>query len=348
MRIISILTLLVLISCKNEDVIQPDVVSVEVEGFPKSLINPENPTTVQGVNLGKMLFYDPILSADSSQSCASCHQQNYSFTDQLKDFSVGVTGAVGTRNASALINLAWYKNFFWDGRAKTLEEQALGPVTNPIEMNEKWENVLNKLQNHPVYPSLFQQAFNGKTKITKELVAMAIAQFERTIVSSNSKFDWYYAGKASLNKTEQFGMELFFSEKAECFHCHGVPLFTDNLPHNNGLDVVHSDIGLSGVTGNTKDVGKFITPTLRNIEFTAPYMHDGRFKTLEEVVDFYSEGVKYSSTVDPLIINPKGGGIHLSNSEKAALVAFLKTLSDTEFQTKSDYSKPKFYPISIQ
>lgn len=342
------LLLILFFSCKRDDVSALKSVPIKVEGFPDALLNPNNLTTEQGVSLGKMLFYDPILSVDSTQSCASCHQQQHSFVDENKALSIGVAGIAGERNASALINLAWNKNFFWDGRNKTLEEQALGPVINPLEMNEKWENVIKKLEAHPTYPSLFYQAFNEKKGITKELVAAAIAQFERTLISANSKFDQYYAGKITLSESEQLGKDLFFSEKAECFHCHGVPLFTDNLPHNNGLDSVHKDLGYQMVSGQSKDEGKFITPTLRNIEFTAPYMHDGRFNTLEEVIDFYSDGVQYHPTVDPLIKHAKAGGFQFTEQEKKALVAFLKTLSDREFLKNSNFKKPNFYIIPIK
>jgi cytochrome c peroxidase len=172
------------------------------------------------------------------------------------------------------------------------------------------------------------------------LVVKAIAQFERTIISSNSKWDKYLRGEVSLSQTEAKGFEIFFTEKGDCFHCHTTILFTDNLFHNNGLDSIFNDEGLSNITNNPNDQGKFKTPTLRNIEFTAPYMHDGRFTTLEEVIDFYSEGIVWSSTIDPLMKKVSQGGVHLNEEEKNNLIAFVKTLTDTTFVNNSDYSNP--------
>lgn len=311
-------------------------VEISSNGFPTMLIPNNNPLSVEGIDLGRKLFYDPVLSGDSTQSCSSCHQQKHAFSDP-KQFSVGIDGLSGGRNASAIINAGWQSSVFWDGRVSSLEEQALGPIPNPIEMHLDWDEAIVRLNNSD-YKDLFKLAF-GDEVITKELVAMAIAQFERTLISDNAKFDKFLTDELTLSPLEAAGFNLFFSEKAECFHCHGRPLFTDDDLHNNGLDEVFDDIGQGEVTGENADRGKFRTPTLRNIEFTAPYMHDGRFNTLEEVIDFYSDSIKTSSTVDPLMPNDNGG-FHWTALEKLQLVSFLKTLSDTSFISNPDFQSP--------
>lgn len=309
------------------------------EGFPSMSIPEDNPTTVEGVALGRMLFYDPILSADSTQSCASCHNQKFAFTDNGKRFSEGIDKIEGTRNSMPVINSGWTYDLFWDGRSIGLEGQALDPVPNPIEMHQSWPEAMAKLNRHNRYPELFFKAF-GKNYIDSTLVTKAIAQFERTLISSNSKWDKYLRGDYQLSQAETKGYEIFFTEKGDCFHCHSTILYTDNLFHNNGLDSVHIDQGLFDVTENSGDVGKFKTPTLRNIVFTAPYMHDGRFETLEEVIDFYSHEVKWSETVDPLMKKVNQGGIQLLDEEKEYLLAFIKTLTDEEFVSDTSFSDP--------
>ena len=308
-------------------------------GFPDMLIPADNPMTIEGVFLGRQLFYDSILSGDNTQSCGSCHTPAFNFSDNGERFSKGITGDIGTRNSMAVINVGWMTELFWDGRAKGVEEQALGPVPNPIEMHLKWPDAQLKLNEHPDYPDLFFKAF-GTREIDSILVVKAIAQFERTMISSNSKWDRYLRGEVSLTQAEAQGFEIFFTEKGDCFHCHATILFTDNLPHNNGLDSVFADQGYGGITKNPLDNGKFKTPTLRNIVFSAPYMHDGRFETLEEVVDFYSDGVKWSPTVDPLMKKVNQGGVRLTEQEKQNLIAFIKTLTDTTFINNPDFSNP--------
>jgi cytochrome c peroxidase len=294
-----------------------------------------NPQTVEGVALGKKLFFDPILSGDNSQSCSSCHNPVNSFTDNSQ-FSAGVDGVLGNRNAMPLINLAFnYDDFFaWDGSEFGLESQALEPVENPIEMHNTWEQAVQNLQATSDYPELFQRAFGNNT-ITKELVTKAIAQFERTLISGNSKFDRYLLGNETLTDQELNGFNVFMDEtKGDCFHCHGSnnnPLWTDNKFHNNGLDAIFSDLGLGSVTGDPSDNGKFKSPTIRNLAFTAPYMHDGRFNTLDEVINHYSEGLQNSPTIDPLMKKVAEGGVQITIEEKADLKAFLLTLSDSDF-----------------
>ena len=296
------------------------------EGFPDMPIPKDNPMTEAGVALGKKLFFDPILSIDSTVSCASCHAPSAGFSD-LEQFSEGVAGKTN-RNSMPIINAGWMKTLFWDGRASSLEDQARHPVENEVEMGETWKNVVQKLQRHPEYPLLFSEAF-GTTKINTKLATMAIAQYERTLISADSKYDRYRAGLATFTELEKRGFNLFFSEQADCFHCHGTKLFTDNRYHNNGLEDYYHDIGLAEITERPYDTGKFKTPTLRNIAATAPYMHDGRFNTLEEVVDFYNEGTMAPETIDPLI--GPNRRLNLTPEDKAALIAFLKTLTDEAF-----------------
>jgi cytochrome c peroxidase len=298
-------------------------------GFPNMNIPSNNPMTVEGVSLGKKLFQDPILSADNTQACINCHQQNFSFSD-ASQFSTGIDNIQGERNASALINIGWNTSFNWDGSSLTLEEQAFEPVTNPIEMHNNWSNLESTLNSHADYPSLFKEAFNIDY-IDSIHIVKAIAQFERTLISANSKLDRYLNNEEQLTISELNGYAIFNTEKGDCFHCHASQLFMDNQFHNNGLDIEpFLDLGRGIVTSNASDNGKFKTPTLRNIEMTAPYMHDGRFATLEEVVEHYDSGGKYSTTVDPLM-KKIGIGLQLTNQEKMDLVAYLKTLTDNEF-----------------
>jgi cytochrome c peroxidase len=352
MRLLSFLGLFLLFSCSNESVsigitdYQPTPAPLEIpELFSALILDPiiptDNPQTVEGVALGKQLFFDPILSADGTKSCASCHAPRSAFTDNLTT-SVGIDGIAGSRNAMPLFNLAWnYDNQFnWDGSELGLENQAEEPVVNPIELHSNWDDVVQRLQNHENYPELFRLAFNTST-ITKELTTKAIAQFERTLISANSKFDRYSLGLETLTPQELNGLDVFLREdKGDCFHCHGNPnnpLWTDNDFHNNGLDGVFTDLGLGAITGDPNDNAKFKTPSLRNLAYTSPYMHDGRFSTLDEVIDFYSEGLQRSSTIDPLMKNIDNGGVQLSDEDKADLKAFLLSLSDASFVNNSNF-----------
>ncbi len=309
------------------------------QGFPDMVIPEDNPMTVEGVELGRRLFYDPILSGDDTQSCADCHAQSFNFTDSGKKFSMGIDSIEGNRNSMAVMNIGWMPTLFWDGRANGVEDQALGPVPNPIEMNQTWTEAMEKLNADPVYPNLFFDAF-GTRDIDSTLVTKAIAQFERTLISGNSKWDRYLRGEVQLNQAEIKGFEIFFTEKGDCFHCHSTILFTDNDYRNNGLDTEFTDMGLYDVTGDENDIGKFKTPSLRNLVFTEPYMHDGRFKNLGEVLEFYSTGVQWSPTIDPLMKKVEQGGIQLTNEEKVNLVAFLLTLTDSTFTTNPEFSDP--------
>ena len=298
--------------------------------LPAPMIPQDNPQTKEGVALGKKLFYDPILSKDGTQACADCHAPEFSFTDSAR-FSTGIDGIKGTRNSMPIINVAWNPNeFFWDGRAPSVEDQAFGPVVNPIEMHNTWPRAVDSLQADADYPEMFFQAFGTRT-IDSTLVVKALAQFERTLISGNSKFDKYLRQEVVLTSAEFNGYQIFMNEnKGDCFHCHGSPqnpLWTDNDYHNNGLDATFSDIGLEAVTGDPNDRGKFKTPTIRNLVFTAPYMHDGRFATLEAVIAFYS-----TLPVTPAVGHREDFMVplHLSAAEQADLAAFLRSLSDQE------------------
>ena len=315
--------------------------------FSNNIIDPvipfNNPQTVEGIALGKKLFFDPILSGDTTQSCADCHSPENAFTDSNR-FSEGIDGRLGTRNSMPLFNMAWNydEKFFWDGRSFGLEEQVLEPVKNPIEMHNTWVNAMESLQNHSEYPTLFKQAF-GTSKIDSTLVTKAIAQFERILISGNSKFDQYLRGETSLTPEEENGFTIFMEEaKGDCFHCHGSnnnPIWSDNKFHNNGLDTAFADFGLGAVTGDPSDNGKFKSPSIRNLAFTAPYMHDGRFATLEEVINHYSEGLQKSSTIDPLMKKVNEGGVHLSPKDKNDLKAFLLSLTDREFINNPNFQE---------
>ncbi|WP_276133076.1 cytochrome-c peroxidase [Polluticoccus soli] len=339
---------LVLYACKKEKqdpTYNPTAATVEVPAYVKTYVGEvpipaDNAMTAEGIELGRKLFYEKMLSDNSTMSCASCHKQENAFDDP-RPFSEGTHGAFGDRNAMAIVNAAWDKHFFWDGRRASLEGQAHDPVSNPIEMANKWPEVVKRLQNSEEYPDLFFKAF-GTSTIDSTLVTKAIAQFERTLVSFNSPFDkYYYKGdSAALTQQEKNGFMLF-TGKAMCNNCHLTnTLFTDREIKNNGLDENPKDPGLMKFTGNAADRGKFKVPTLRNIGVTAPYMHDSRFATLEEVVDFYSSKVKQNSPNLDEHMPDFGSGINLTQQEKTELIAFLKSLTDKEFITNPKFSDP--------
>ena len=305
-------------------------------GFGKMDIPADNPMTVTGVNLGEKLFFDPILSADSSMSCGSCHFPNRGFTDNLP-VSRGIHGRSGVRSSMSLINIGYMNTgLFWDGRVMRLEDQALLPVADSSELAHQWSRVESDLRQHPAYRQAFSDAFGIRdtSALTRDLVVKALAQYERSLVSSgNSRYDRFRAGTLELTPDEQIGYDLFFDispevKDAECGNCHNAPLFTTNEFVNNGVQPASTltdfkDLGRGTITGNRYDNGKFRIPTLRNIALTAPYMHDGRFATLEEVIDHYNEGGQISPNVHSLV-RPLG----LTEKEKGQLLAFLHTLTD--------------------
>ena len=334
---------MILFSCQRDIpyvepfVYNPNYVILEKpKGFPEASIPSDNPLTEEGIKLGKKLFYDPILSGDNTMSCTDCHFQISSFANNLQ-YNIGIDGISGNRNAMALINLAWLKDFNWDGSVSDLESQAFEPVINPIELHAlNWKEVSSKLMQSEEYKDLFELAFNTRI-IDSTNVVKAIAQFERTLISADSKFDKFLDYRVSLTPSELRGKEIFTTEKGDCFHCHSYPLFTSNDFHNNGLDPeLEMDNGRFNVTGDINDKGKFKSPSLRNIELTAPYMHDGRFQTLEEVIEHYNFGGHNSTTIDPSM-KKVGIGLGLSQQNKVDLINFLKTLTDTSFINNPDF-----------
>ena len=303
-------------------------------GFPVPELPTDYPLTDERIALGKELFTETLLSKSNTLSCASCHHSENAFTDP-RQFSIGEEGRTGRRNAMQITNMAWKSSFFWDGRSPSLREQALVPIEDHNEFDEKLENVVRKLAEHSDYPARFDAAF-GDASITAERIGIAIEQFILTLTSLDSKFDQAVRGTATLTEQERRGLELFFTEfdprrglyGADCFHCHGGPFFSDFAFHNNGLSIEGDDRGRAEVTGKASDNHTFSTPSLRNAELTAPYMHDGRFATLDEVISHYNHGVVDSATLDPNLKKHPTEGIGLSKEDQQALVAFLKTLTD--------------------
>ncbi len=295
----------------------------------------KNPLTTEKIELGRALFYDPILSADNTISCTSCHSQYSAFTHIDHPLSHGIGDSIGTRNSPALMNLAWQKSFMWDGAINHLDMQALAPISHPDEMGEKIEHVAGKLQHSALYPSLFFKAFNDSL-ITGETTLKAIAQFMLTLVSANSKYDSVMSKQAVFTAQEQNGYQLF---QKNCNSCHVEPLFTNGLFENNGLslDATLNDFGKMKITQKSDDSLKFKVPTLRNIEFSYPYMHDGRFKKLGDVLKHYTSGIHQSKTLAKQLQNP----IILSSNERVDIIAFLLTLSDKEFLFNPAFSYPK-------
>lgn len=319
-------------------------------GLPAPNLPTDNTLTEQGVQLGKMLFYEPMLSKNGVQTCATCHSQPTSFSDTAK-FSIGVEGLPGKRQSMALFNMAWHTNqFFWDGRADLLRDQVLMPIQDPLEMNESLENVVTKLSASQQYRDQFIRAFGTET-VNPELISLALEQFILSIISANSKYDKYQAGLVELSESELRGLELFEAEYnpffpefsgADCQHCHGGPNFENDLYMNNGIDQENrfSDLGRELVTENPLDRAKFKVPSLRNIANSAPYMHDGRFATLEEVIDHYNENIHVSPTLDQALLATTETGLLLTDQDKTDLINFLKTLTDETYLENAEYASP--------
>ncbi|MFN0216726.1 MAG: cytochrome-c peroxidase [Saprospiraceae bacterium] len=328
----------------------PTPYDLKIGDFPTPDLPADNQLTVAGVQLGRMLFYEKMLSKDGSQACADCHKQEDAFSD-IRQFSIGVENLPGKRQAMVVMNLAWHQNgLFWDGRASKVRDQALKPIQDPLEMNETLPNVVAKLSSDKKYTNQFIRAF-GDATVTPERVGLALEQFMLSMVSYNSKYDQFLKGTATLTAEEERGRVLFFTEfdpfgsskGMECFHCHAGHNFTNDEFMNNGLDTDASmtDEGRKNVTNDPADRGRFKVPSLRNIALTPPYMHDGRLATLEEVIDHYDHGVKNSSTVEFLLqYNLQPGGLQKTAQDKADLVAFLKTLTDYDFLSNAAFTKP--------
>lgn len=293
--------------------------------FPAVPFPADNPFTAAKAELGRHLFYDKRLSKDFSTSCGSCHQSQQGFADGSK-FSHGFAGLMTTRNSMSLVNVAYNKSFFWDGGVVSLEVQALAPLTALNEMNMNTDSLVRRIENIEAYQPLFAAAWGDGT-VSLDRITKSLATFERKLVSGQSSFDqWNRGNTSALSASAARGAELFFGEKGDCFHCHQGYNFTDNQFHSNALDSLPSDEGRYRITGTESDKGLFRTPTLRNTELTAPYMHDGRFTTLHDVVRHYNSGGKLHINRD-VLMRPLG----LSDSETDDLVAFLKSLTDTAF-----------------
>ena len=296
------------------------------KSFPKPLYNfKNNALTPEIFMLGRRLFYDPILSKDSTISCASCHQNFAAFSHIDHKLSHGINGLIGTRNVPALQNLIWKDELMWDGGVNHLEIQPINPITNPIEMNESLAHVIEKLKYDSVYKIMFAIAFKNK-EINSENLLKSLAQFTGLMISVNSKYDKFMAGKDTFSMAEKKGLVLF---RSKCANCHKEPLFTDNSYRNNGIqpDTSLKDMGRGKITGKETDNYLFKVPSLRNIEMTYPYMHDGRFRRLKDVLNHYSNADKYTANSDSSLYKI---GI-LSDNEKKDVVAFLLTLTDLDF-----------------
>lgn len=317
----------------------------------------DNPITNEGATLGRVLFYDKRFSINNTISCASCHHQDKAFTDGVQ-FSVGFAGGLTGRNLMSLTNARFYRrgSFFWDERAPTLEFQSTQPTQDPVEMGSSFPDVINEIASEPYYQTLFADAFPGDpSPISRDNVERALAQFMRSMVSYQSKFDiGFPTGFTNFTPQEEAGRQLFFNNPPQpghidCSSCHGSVNFVQPVPRNNGLDAVTTDPGFAAVTGRAQDEGRFKMASLRNVELSGPYMHDGRFVTLEEVIEFYSTGIQLHPNLNGrLRVNGAPGGPppgpplrpNYSPAEVAALVAFLKTLTDTNFTTDPRWSDP--------
>jgi cytochrome c peroxidase len=368
--VFSFLTVALLLGCRPDETVgstsvnngtNPNATFIQLEvpkGFPEPHLNPENPLTKEGVKLGRYLFFEKKLSGDLTQNCASCHFPEYGFSDFMP-LSVGIDGFETRRNAMPLFNLAWQEFFFWDGRAQSLEEQALEPITNPIEMNADWPTVVERLENTPMYTKLFKKAF-GTKEITKEKVARAIAQFERTLISANSKYDSIKrmtVPEGSLQSLVSFSDTaiergyVVFNGIGHCNHCHGETqtsfllgaLNDQNTFKSNGLkqNWNNGERGRAEVVPGAQNVGRMKTPSLRNVDLTGPYMHDGSIPTLDSLIEFYNTGGNNNpeSNPDPDMHNP-GVFRNWRKYQKDGLKAFLKSLTDKKFITDTAFSDP--------
>jgi cytochrome c peroxidase len=365
--------LLITSSCKTtpeEPPYTPTPYQLEIPyAFPNKLNIPDdNPLTVEGIELGRYLFYDGRLSGrthpDSLMSCATCHRQERSFEAGIDhpDFEgghpQGITGLKTHHVMLPLVNLVWNHNGYgWNGflypenpdeNLRNIEDFVRLAVLAKDEIDGDTVRIVNLFQSIPGYPELFYKAFKSET-VTFTNIEKAIAQFIRTLISANSRFDKYVRGELQLSQSELRGFILFTTEEgADCFHCHGGygnPLFTTHLFYNNGKDSVFTDpMDRFMITGDPMDIGAYKASTLRNIELQAPYMHDGRFETIEEVIDFYSHDVTWSPSVDPLMHHVNKGGVQLTPDEKADLLSFIKSLYDEDFINNPDFSRPSKFP----
>lgn len=328
--IIIVLNILILIIYGFKTIQTTPMPFIVPKGWEKPLYDfSKNPLTKEGFELGRHLFYDPILSRDNTISCASCHLQATGFTHVDHDLSHGIEGKIGTRNSMTIMNVAWSQYFMWDGGVNHLDMQPLAPLSSAVEMDEKLDNVIEKLNNSVKYKTLFYKAF-GDSLATGQRMLLAFSQFIVQLNSSNSKYDKYIRNEADGTFTEQEknGLQLF---RVHCASCHTEPLFTNQKFEKNGLpmDTTLNDFGRFKITQNAADSFKFKVPTLRNIQFTYPYMHDGRFKKLREVINHYATTNTLEKT------------IRLNSNEKTDILAFLLTLTDTTFLFDKRFGFPK-------
>ncbi len=307
--------------------------------YPEPPMPRDNPLTVEGVALGEKLFFERRLSANDAQSCADCHHPKAAFSDPGKALSKGIDGLDGHRNTMPLFNLAWMGSMTWDGKRARVRDQAVAPIQDELEMHQTLGKSVEKLEADADYRAMFERAF-ATPGITAERLGLALEQYLLTLISSESKFDKAMREEVQFTEEEKRGLLLFVTEfdpargqlGADCFHCHSNEFFTDFQFKNNGLDSEPVDRGRFNATGRDADIGKFKTPSLRNVELTGPYMHDGRFATLEEVIDHYADGIASSATLDPNIAKHPDGGLALSCEDRKAIVAFLRTLTDEKYR----------------
>lgn len=336
------LFLIVLYSCSVDPAIKPVLPADHIEavvpaGWPQPVYTFENnPLSVEKFKLGRELFYEEKLSADNTISCGSCHQNFVAFANAEHAVSHGINGQLGNRNTPGLFNLNWTPAFMWDGGINHIEVQPLGPITNPIEMAENMNSVLAKLNADGKYKLLFKNAYGDETATTERMFK-AMAQFMGMMYSYNSRYDLYKRGEqgGNMDAQELSGYQLF---QQKCASCHAEPLFTDYAFRNNGLpvNVNVQDSGRMHITNDPNDRYKFKTPSLRNIMMTGPYMHDGRFSTIDQVLDHYASGVVQSPTLDPQLQS----GIQLTAQERTDLKAFLNTLTDYQLLYDTKFKDP--------
>ncbi|MBK9254067.1 MAG: cytochrome-c peroxidase [Saprospiraceae bacterium] len=325
----------VLISCnKNQD--ESDFRLTYPDYFPDPQYSfGNNVLTKEGFELGRALFHDPILSYDNTISCASCHSQAHAFADHNIKFSIGIDGKTGSRNSPAMFNLAWQSSFMWDGGINHIEIMPLAPITDTTEMGETLNNVIQKLHTHPYYQEKFKKVF-GEKPIDSQKLFYALAQYMSMLVSDDSKYDKYRKGSENFTVDEEDGLIIF---RKKCVSCHTEPLFTDFSFRNNGLVPLTNDLGKGRITLDKSDYYKFKVPSLRNIMLTYPYMHDGRFRTIDQVLDHYSEGIVFHENLDTSLIYIDKPGIPLTEIDKAKLKAFLVTLTDYKYISNPLFSQ---------
>lgn len=327
---LSVIFVLWLVGCNKNGDTKTDVSFFQPSNFPQPKYNfSNNPVTTAGFELGRKLFYDPILSRDNSTSCGSCHISFSAFTHHGHAVSHGIDNLLGKRNAPPVMNMAWSNELMWDGGINQLDLLPIAPIENPVEMDLEFAEAVQKVKNSSAYPSMFKAAF-GSSEITGPRMLQAMSQFMNCLVSANSRYDkWKRNEGGVLTQDEIDGYNLV---QQKCSSCHSTDLFTDNSFHNNGIkNSFLSDSGRAHITEQPEDVGKFKTPSLRNVEKTLPYMHDGSFQTLEQVLEHYNSGVKVSATLDTALQHNTVIGIPLTATEQQKIVSFLKTLTDEGF-----------------